>query len=242
MLNLQKRSAARTAAFATRLVSLVVASLFVHVALVVAGVQNAARAVSSANKEVLSVSEARRRPLGTVVIVDGSVTVPSGAFKSGTSDEGFALQDSTGGLYVRTARNLALRIGREVRVTGQLADSNGQLILVPAGAQGVTARAQGAKVAGESVQTGGVNEATEGRLVRVTGRITKPVGNDLPYGYRVFIDDGSGEVQAFVYVSTGIDVRRLRPGQRIDVTGFSGQYNDHYEVLPRFQSDIRRLR
>jgi DNA/RNA endonuclease YhcR with UshA esterase domain len=135
-----------------------------------------------------------------------------------------------------------LRVRQQVRVIGVLADSSGQLILVPTDARSVHARGRGTNIRAESVPTGRVNETTEGRLVQVTGTITKPIGNDLPYGYRVFINDGSGEIQAFVYVSTGIDVSGLRPGQRVGVTGFSGQYNDHYEIIPRFQTDIRRSR
>lgn len=198
---------------------------------------------ASAAPEVVSIAEARAMSAGALVTVDGSVSVPSGAFKSGTSDEGFAIQDRSGGLYVRTDANLGLRLHQQVRVTGQLADSNGLLILVPAGASGV--RALGGrrmKIEAESVSTRLVGETTEGRLVQVAGTITKPVANDLPYGYRLFIDDGSGEVQAFVYASTGVDVRSLKPGQRVGVTGFSGQYRDHYEIIPRFQSDIRLLR
>ncbi|HEY1404490.1 MAG TPA: hypothetical protein VGB05_10215, partial [Pyrinomonadaceae bacterium] len=131
---------------------------------------------------------------------------------------------------------------QQVRVTGRLADSSGQLILVPARASNVRARGRGMNIRAQPVSTGRISEATEGRLVQVSGRITKAVGNDLPYGHRVFINDGSGEVQAFVYASTGIDVSDLQPGQRIEVTGFGGQYDDHYEIIPRFRSDIRRTR
>ena len=222
--------------FTLRAVTLVLAACCATL-IGVAAQQNAGRARLPA-PGVVSIATARALPPNTMVTVDGTVTVPSGAFKSGTSDEGFAMQDASSGIYVRTAANLGLRVGRRVRVNGRLADSNGQLILVTSRASDVRARGRGTHIRAESVSTGGIDEATEGRLVRVTGTITKAVGNDLPYGYRLFIDDGSGEVQAFVYVSTGIDVSGLQPGQRIGVTGFGGQYNDHYEIIPRFQSDI----
>ena len=48
----------------------------------------------------ISIGEARSLPLGTIVTVQGSVTVPSGAFSSSTFDQGFAIQDRTGGIYV----------------------------------------------------------------------------------------------------------------------------------------------
>jgi hypothetical protein len=187
----------------------------------------------------ITIAEARRLPLGTTVTIEGVVTVPAAAFTSGTGDAGFAIQDRTGGIYVSLERNLGLQVRQQVRVSGHLADSFGLLMLKPADPTDVKVLRCGPKVHPKRVATGGVNEATEGRLVQVIGTITQPVRTDLPYGYRVFVDDGSGEVQVFVYVSTGIDVRRLRPGQQVRVTGFSGQFADHYELNPRQPADIR---
>lgn len=31
----------------------------------------------------------------------------------------------------------------------------------------------------------------------------RPIVNDLPFGYQVFVDDGSGETQIFIPASTG---------------------------------------
>ena len=43
----------------------------------------------------ISIAAARHLPLGTVVTVEGSVTVPLGVFASSFFDEGFAVQDAT---------------------------------------------------------------------------------------------------------------------------------------------------
>lgn len=209
--------------------------------LAVAAASHAGRAhASPARDKTIPIAAARALPLGTVVMVEGVVSVSSGAFRSNGSDEGFAIQDGSGGIYVRTIPNLGLGgTAKRVRVRGQLADNYGQLILVPGDVRDVKVLGRALSVRAEPVSTGRINEATEGRLVRVTGTITKPIGDDLPHGHRVFIDDGSGEVQVYVYASTGFPVDRLQPGQRVGVTGFSGQYNDHYEVMPRLRSDIR---
>ena len=92
-----------------------------------------------------------------------------------------------------------------------------------------------------AVATGDVGETTEGKLVTITGTITQPIVNDLPFGFIVFINDGSGEVHSFVCASTGIDVSGLSPGQTIEVTGFSGEFAGAFEVDPRTQADIRVL-
>jgi hypothetical protein len=67
------------------------------------------------------------------------------------------------------------------------------------------------------------------------------IGDDRPYGYKIFLDDGSGETQVFVPVSTGIDSLAfpgLQVGRRLAVIGFSGRFNDTYELIPRFPSDL----
>ena len=194
-----------------------------------------------AKEKVISIAEARSLSLGTIVTIDGSVTVPSGAFSSSTFDQGFAIQDRTGGIYVSTPDNLGFDLRQQVRVTGKLADTvlPGLLVLVDVTA--VKAHGAGPKVQPLSVATGDVSEATEGSLVRITGTITQPVINDLPFGFIIFVNDGSGEVNVFVCASTGIDVSLLIPGLTVEVTGFSGQFADHFEVDPRIQSDIRLI-
>ena len=189
----------------------------------------------------IPIAEARNLPLGTVVTIDGAVTVPSGAFSSSTFDQGFAIQDRTGGIYVSTSENLGFAPRQQVRVTGTLSDSVLPGLLVLVNVTAVKAHGSGPKVRPLPLATGDVNESTEGKLVRITGTITQPVVNDLPFGFIVFVNDGSGEVHVFVCASTGIDVSGLSPGQTIEVTGFSGQFADHFEVDPRTQADIRVL-
>lgn len=191
--------------------------------------------------KTISIAEARALPLGTVVTVDGSLTVPSGAFSSSTFDQGFAIQDHTGGIYVSVPDNLGFGFKQQIRVTGELADTVLPGLLVLINVTDVKAHGSGPKVHALPVATGAVGEGTEGKLVRITGTITQPIINDLPFGYIVFIDDGSGEVHAFVCASTGIDVSGLSPGQTIEVTGFSGEFAGSYEVDPRTQEDIRVL-
>ena len=189
----------------------------------------------------ISIAEARSLPLGTVVTIDGAVTVPSGAFSSSTFDQGFAIQDRTGGIYVSTSDNLGFTLRQQVRVTGTLADTVLPGLLVLVDVTDVKAHGSGPKVAPLPVATGDVNEETEGSLVRITGTISQPIVNDLPFGFIIVVNDGSGDINVFVCASTGIDVSGLSQGQTIEVTGFSGQFADHFEVDPRRQDDIRVL-
>ena len=86
-----------------------------------------------------------------------------------------------------------------------------------------------------------MGEATEGTLVRVTGRVTKTFQDDAPYGYKLYVNDGSGEVQIFVHLFPGVPtstLRALTTAQTIQVTGLSAQYESTYEVAPRQAADI----
>ena len=191
--------------------------------------------------KTIDIGKARALPLGSVVTVKGTVTVASGAFVSSTFDQGFALQDKSGGIYVSLATDVGLALRNQAEVTGQLQKRFGLLILVPSGPGSVKHKGHGRPVAPEAVDTGSVNEATEGRLVVVEGVIRQAVSSDLPYGYKFYVDDGSGEIQIFVSASTGIGLSGLRLGQHVRVVGFSGQLDTTYEVQPRVQSDLSVL-
>jgi hypothetical protein len=196
-------------------------------------------ALAAHDQRPIDIGAARQLPLGTVVTVEGSVTVPSGAFSSSSFDEGFAIQDHTGGIYVSVATDLGLTVRQRVLVTGQLVDSFGLLTLVPADTSDVEVRGHGPRVRPLWVRTGSVGAANQGLIVRVVGVITQPVLPDPPFGNKVFVDDGSGPIRIFVNTSTGIDVSGLAPGQLLSVTGFSDEFNDP-EIDPRFQTDLRQ--
>lgn len=88
-------------------------------------------------------------------------------------------------------------------------------------------------------QTSSIGASAVGRLVRVRGRLQGDVIDDRPWGWKLFIDDGSGPVLVFVDSKTGIDVTRFRDGQQIEATGVGGQFEQHFEILPRTQSDLQ---
>ncbi|HEV8561656.1 MAG TPA: hypothetical protein VGR06_35495 [Actinophytocola sp.] len=193
---------------------------------------------SAGGPHVLPIAQARTLPPGTVVTVDGSATTPSGAFESSFFDKGFAVQDRSAGIYVSVAVDLSIAVRSQVRVTGTLRDSSGLLILVPDDPAAVFVHGKGPKVRPTPLATGAVNEASEGKLVRVVGRITQAPASDPPFGFKFFVDDGSGELTIFVNTQTGIDLTGLAVGQTVSVTGFSSQFETHYEIDPRFPADI----
>ena len=87
----------------------------------------------------ISINEARHLPLGTVVTVEGSVTAPT-VFAATFSDRGFAVQDSTAGIYVSVTDDLGLAYHQQARITGTLRDNGGLLMIVPASRSDVQAK------------------------------------------------------------------------------------------------------
>src|ERR1043165_3431874 len=78
-------------------------------------------AVAAAAKPIAAV---RELPPGTTVTIEGRVTVPSGLFSSASlEDQGFAIEDATGGIYVRLDADLGIHRNQQVRVTGTLDQS-----------------------------------------------------------------------------------------------------------------------
>jgi hypothetical protein len=202
-----------------------------------AGFALPARADDAACRAI-PVARARSLPLGTVVTIDGVATTPSGSFESSFFDKGFAVQDRSAGIYVSVTTDPHVVPGDRVRVTGALRDSFGLLILVPDSMATVDVHGTGSQVRPELRTTGAVNENSEGRLVRVHARITQAPVADLPYGAKFSVDDGSGQLTIFINTQTGIDPNSLTTGRPVVVTGFSSQFDTHYEIDPRFPSDI----
>ena len=209
-------------------------------ALVLAWIVSTPICASAAGPNYIPIVTARVQAQGTTVAVMGLVTVPSGEFRSSTGDEGFAIQDQTAGIWISVKKNLKFKIGQRVLVSGTLGESFGKLQIVPNSLADVEAL-PGVKL---RVATGQVGTATLGYLFSVEGTITQGgVVDDLPYGYKLFLDDGSGVVQVFVSASTNIDPRApyLKPGRQLRVTGFGNQYNTTYEIEPRDRRDMEPI-
>jgi hypothetical protein len=177
------------------------------------------------------------------VTVEGYVTVAPGTFTSATGEAGFALADDTGGLYISAMDRVALPVDAHVRVTGVMGQLHQLRVVETTAAAGVTLLTGTRTVAPMAVATGGVDESVEGRLVSVSGTLTREIVDDAPYGLKVYIDDGSGEVQVFVHLVGGVgvvDTAGLTLGSSIAVVGLAAQYETTYEVAPRVAADLVR--
>jgi len=106
-----------------------------------------------------------------------------------TFDDGFALQDASGGIYVARALDQAIELGSRVRVRGALAAPDKRVTVEPTSLQ-ITG--PGSAPAPIEVATGDVGPATEGRLIAVRGRVAGAIVDDRPWGSKLYVNDGSG--------------------------------------------------
>ena len=191
----------------------------------------------------LTINEARQQPDGVEVSLNGTVTVSGGQFRSASFDQGFAIQDQGGGIYVSTDRTTDLHIGDVVEVVGILQDDGHDQQVV----QLEHWRQQPSLFSELEPYPASIQEATtqlEGQLVAVQGTIVRPLTDDAPYGDRLWIEDDTGSVQIYIPRSTEIAPQTLpflQLGQAIQVIGLSSQYDSKDEVMPRMLADMRRL-
>jgi len=188
---------------------------------------------------IIAISEVYGVPQATDVFVQGRVTVPSGVFFGATRDPGFAMHDGTRGVYVQTRTDLKLEFGDTVRVSGMTGRLNGMETIEARDIE---------EIEEHEVQlpTGHVEISTEGSVVVVTGVITRIV-DDNQFGAKVFVDDGTGEVDVFLSSSTELhsDIPDfVEVGRRIRVRGYVAyfpNFSSQPEIDPRTRKDLREI-
>ncbi|WP_041726160.1 Ig-like domain-containing protein [Caldisericum exile] len=177
----------------------------------------------------ITIAEARAKPLGTTVYIRGNVTVVPGTF-----NRGFAIQDSTGGIYIYpSTQPTGISLGDVVEVKGTLYNYNNLLELSPVSY--INRIGPGTCPDPITLALDQVGESYEGFLVKVTGTVKSKSGTT---NITIVLTDGTNDRQVYVYSSTGINTSNILVGDSITVTGFLGQYSSNYQIQPRYQSDI----
>jgi hypothetical protein len=200
-------------------------------------------------------------------VVEGQVEAASGVFASSYGNSGFSLGDGTGGIFVLTDDDLHLKQGDRVRVTGSthcqfgtlalhktvvsVAKPKGTVIFAPRAVGQLTKRPD---IPGDPDVVPNWCDclmpfsANEGNVISVRGIAVADLQDDGVFGFKLFLDDGTGVTQIFIDADSGVSVERIRnrllvEGADLCVTGVVGQFAGvGYELLPRTDKDIRRAR
>lgn len=193
-------------------------------------------ATPSPAPSVLSIADARSRPDGSTVTVEG-VTLTAGDF----TDGGGYLVDATAGIAVLVSDGAFSR-GERLRVSGTLDDRYAQRT-IRATADTITSLGAGSEPPPVQAATGSIGEPIEGRLVEVTGVISSSV-TTLSTGLAWDLDDGSGPSRILVGTAAGIDTSSWARGVGITLIGVVGQRDSSgtstsgFRVQPRDAADI----
>jgi hypothetical protein len=192
---------------------------------------------------LISVRDARSRPIGSSVIVAGIVTADVGRIGSTSV---VALADASGGLLVRIpAGSTAPPRGSNLQVAGPIAAPYGQLELRPA-ADGIQATGTAQAVTAFPISTADLGEATEGRLVELAGIAATTAKRSTTGELSIDLRDAGGVVfRVMATASSGVTIADLPVGAPLRVTGIVGQRAsrvgalDGYRLWLRDRSDIR---
>ncbi|BBH18672.1 hypothetical protein Back11_00170 [Paenibacillus baekrokdamisoli] len=182
--------------------------------------------------KVSSISEARKLPLNTKVVIQGKVTTT--AFYDAAY-----IQDDTGGTVIFSEVPAgSLQLGDTVRVYGHIGIfENDVEIIFDRFDNSIVKVSSGSPVQPKVLSTAdSVIEQYQGQLVQVKGKVIA-----IPDDNSYVINDGSGDVLVFVdgYIAnqTGA-VPTIKVGDTLQATGLSGKYSEGSRIRVR---DTREL-
>ena len=189
----------------------------------------------------LSIGALADQPLGATVTVEGTV-IAAESFQNGFR---LTLDDGTGQVvlllwlsaYDRLADPARLQTGVRVRATGELDEYRSQREVVPARGSDVIITQAAPAPAQRDIAS--ITPADMGAVVAVEGTVTR--SEPFSQGYRVWIDDGSGEIMLLLWENIYGRVagrERLTAGARVRAIGIVEEYRGTLEIIPQLPGDI----
>ncbi len=186
----------------------------------------------SASSQVLNIADARTKPLGTTVTVQGIVTNGS---ELGTIRY---IQDATGGIALYSTTLSSLKRGDLVEATGVLTSFNNLLELSPVNSYQLISTGNPLPAPHVIPMVQGYSEQYESQLVRFenaqflsTGSFSTASANYLATDNTV----ASAEVRV---VSTTNIAGTPIPVGKLTLVGIMSQYQSKYQLLPRDLNDL----
>ncbi len=181
--------------------------------------------------DVISIAEARLKPQGEEVLVEGYLTVTSGLLYENV----VYLQDDTGGVRVYLESGEfpeGLKLGDKLRVKGKRGSWYGEIEIEVGDPSGIEKLTENNLVNPLTIETGKLN-LYEGLLVRISGTVSQTSGDTF------YITDGTGEAKVYIRQATQINKPKMSKGDSCVVLGIVSSYNAAFRILPRYQDDIK---
>ena len=195
--------------------------------------------LSSAN--YITIAAARAEGDGASVTVRGMVTTPNYQ----TDHTEYGLQDGTGGLVIfhYGSPYVTLAVGDSVEVSGTLDEYNGKLEVIPENADDITVISSNNSLPAFQVLTVANfvanGEDYESELIRINSTsITSGTWPTSSSANLTISDDGGSSTLVMRIDSDTEIIGNPEPVAPFDLLGIAGQYNDDYQILPRYYSDF----
>lgn len=164
----------------------------------------------------------------------GVVTVAAGRV---LGDSVIAIQDGSGGIYVRLpAGSPAVVAGESVLVKGMLAAPYGNMEIRPA-VGGIQVSGQAPVPAPRPLAAADLGEATEALLAQIEVTVDS-VESSSSGSLTLLVHDASGATRIYFHAPLGASTASFERGQRIAVVGLVGDRLGLYRLWPRDLADV----
>jgi phosphatidylserine/phosphatidylglycerophosphate/cardiolipin synthase-like enzyme len=182
--------------------------------------------------QVINISEARSKTIGTVVTISGLITCDT----IGNSGVRY-LQDNTGGIcvfsYVFAA---AVKSGDSVTVTGTLKNYSNLLEIDPV--SNYTIHSHNHTLPEPILITvNQFSESYEGMLVRINNAVFLAGGTTFSGNKEYYFESDGQTGQLFVHNYNSLN-GKIIPNQPVDIIGILSQYGSNYQILVRTYDDL----
>lgn len=139
-------------------------------------------------------------------------------------------------VYTALENPLAVDVGAEVVVAGELGSFEDELQIVPESFRDITIVAPASEI--PWVAVGDLRTQDAGRVVRLRGVLGTPEG--FSAGAKALLDDGTGSITVLLWTNilTALDPQPSE-GQTVEVIGVIQEYRGELEILPRSTLDWR---
>jgi DNA/RNA endonuclease YhcR with UshA esterase domain len=170
---------------------------------------------------------------GRVVLMEGFKGGMKATLDDGTGQISLVLWER---VYTALADPLALDVGAEVQVKGEIGVYQGELQITPEGPADIDIAVPAPEIPWIAVSDLRTQDA--GRVVRLRGVLGAPQG--FSAGAKAPLDDGTGSITVLLWTNilTAIDPPPSE-GQAVEVIGVIQEYRGELEILPRSTLDWR---
>lgn len=172
---------------------------------------------------VIGIKEAKSKEVGSVVLVEGYVTVLPGVL----GKQYLYIQDENCGIQIYNywAKFPTFTVGQLVRVLGEIAVSAGEVRIKTVSELDLIILDEIIRQDPQTVSLYEINSDLLGTIITVQGKVKSTSGAN-------FVISGSPEINVSIKESTNIKKPKMRRGDKVKISGVLSIYNGEFRILP----------